>query len=159
MKRIEIRDKVSKANLGREFNPEWRVKLSRAKMGIPNLKLRGRRLSEETRQKLRESNLGHPSRGGGSSGYISPEHYDLLSETLKDYGDLKIIEIEKNRPDAIVIDWDNKIVRAIEIELSNPWAKRTKYERNDLYGFDEVRIKGKSKYTKGRLIEFNLKKE
>jgi hypothetical protein len=70
----ETREKISKAHKGKIKTQEHLLNISKAKLGVPNIKLRGRIRSDTHRENLRISNLGKVR---------SDEAKQKTSETLK----------------------------------------------------------------------------
>ena len=127
---------------GRHLTKAQRQHLSEVRRGKPNPKLGGRRPNEKAKEKLSKVNRGNQSWKLRKTTGNLEEHQRILEEELQKIP-LVSVRTDKIRPDAILFDWKSKRILALEIELSNPYAKRKLYEDNDNFGFDLVIIKGK----------------
>jgi len=138
-----FRKKINEKLKGRHLTKEQRQHLSEIRKGKPNLKLRGRRLNKEIREKLSSINKSNQNwKRRQKFGCNLEEHNKILEEELSKIP-LTVVRTDKVRPDAILIDWEKEKIYSLEIELSNPYAKRRLYEENNNFGFDLVIIKGR----------------
>lgn len=92
----ETKQKMSSSGKGRIFSEEHRQNLSKANKGKPHPKLRGRKLSEETKQKIRDN---RPNTNG--------ENNPMFGKTQSEETKQKIREKALTRP-KVICEYCNK---------------------------------------------------
>jgi hypothetical protein len=126
----ETRKKMSNSLKGRIIFPEWREKMSKSHIGRPGTYgFDGKFHSQETKQKLRQINLGRKhseeTRRKISESHKCSNHYQYgkpLSEETKKK--LKEINIGKNNPNYGKHWWNNGHISKLSIECpGNGWIR------------------------------------